>query len=218
MCDILLTVIQGIVLLITFLGCIPYGIWIIYSLIKKRWKRFAIQVAIPVVVYACFAGISVICRSKIHADYLTGLYDAEVKLGPAIIEYDSERAFNGDGYSFSVYELPASIRNRFESADERLLTEYPKHPSYRNHWKFEHWREAPVDDKFKEHLDFALSCHDSGKASELSSHFESIRKAMARKGTYYSFFYNNPGEYIGDIDFYIVDLVKGRLYLINLNT
>jgi hypothetical protein len=214
----ILTATQGIVLLITILGCIPYGIWIIYSLFKKRWKRVAIQVSIPIAVYACLAGISALCSSKIHADNLTGLYDAEVKLGPAIFEYDSERAFNGDGYSFSVYELPPAIRKRFESADDSLLSEYPKHPSYRNHWKFEHWREAPLDDKFNEHLDFALSNYDSGNASGLSLHFESIRKALARKGSYYAFFYNNPGGYIGDIDFFIVDLVEGRLYSINHNT
>jgi hypothetical protein len=214
----ILTAIQGIVFLITILGCVPYGIWIIYSLFKKRWQRVAIQVTIPVAVYVCLAGISALCSSKIHADYLSGVYDAEVKLGPAIFEYDSERSFNGDGYSLSVYELPAGLRKRFESVDDRLLTEYPKRPSYRNHWKFEHWREAPFDDKFKEHLDFALSSCDSGKAPGLSSRFESIRKAMARKGTFYAFFYNDPGGYIGDIDLFIVDLVEGRLYSINHNT
>ena len=214
----IVTAIGGIVLLITILGCIPYGIWIIYSMFKKKWKRVGFQIAIPVAVYACLAGISALSSSKAHAEYLVGLYDAEVELGPAIFEYDSDRSFNGDGYSFSVYDLPAKIRKRFELADDRLLTEYPKHPSYRNHWQFEHWREAPYDAKFKEHLDFALSSYDSGKASGLSLHFEAIRKALGRKGTYYALFYYKPGGYIGDIDLFIVDLVEGRLYSINHNT
>lgn len=214
----LVTAIGGIVLLVTILGCIPYGIWIIYSMFKKKWKRVGFQIAIPVVVYACLAGVSALSRSQAHADYLVGLYDTEVEFGPAIFEYDSERSFNGDGYSFSVYDLPTKIRKRFESADDRLLKGYPKHPSYRNHWQFEYWREAPYDDKFKEHLDFALSSYDSGKASGLSLHFEAIRKALGRKGTYYALFYYKPGRYIGDIDFFIVDLVEGRLYSINHNT
>ena len=214
----ILTAIRGIVLLITILGCIPYGIWIIFSLFKKKWKRVGFQIAIPVAVYACLAGVSALSSSKIHADYLAGLYDCDVTLGPAIYEYDSERSFNGDGYSFSVYELPATIRQRFESADQRLLTEYPKHPSYRDHWSFEHWREVPFDDKFKEYLDFALSSYDSGKASELTSHFRAIRNALTRKGTYYAFFYYSPSDNIGDIDLFIVDLVEGRLYSINHNT
>lgn len=213
-----LTVIGGIVLLITILGCVPYGIWIIGSLFKKKWKLVGLQVAIPVAVYAGLAGVSALCSTKIHADYLAGLYDSQVSLGPAIFEYDSERAFNGDGYSFSVHKLPSAIRRRFESADERLLTEYPKRPSYRDHWKFEHWREAPFDEKFERHLDFALSSYDSGNAPELSSHFESIRRALARKGAYYAFFYNDPTGDVGDVDFFIVDLVEGRLYAINNNT
>jgi len=214
----IVTAIGGIVLLITILGCIPYGIWIIYSMVKKKWKRVSLQILIPVLVYASLAGVSALSSFKAHADYLVGLYDSEVELGPVIFEYDSERSFNGDGYSFSVYDLPAKIRKRFESADDRLLAEYPKHPSYRNHWQFEHWREAPFDDKFKEHLDFALSSYDFDRESGLSSHFEAIRKALGRKGTFYSLFYNKPGGYIGDIDFFIVDLVEGRLYSINHNT
>ena len=216
--DDIVTAIGGIVILVTILGCIPYGIWIIYSMFKKKWKRVGFQIAIPVAVYACLGGVSALSSSKAHAEYLVGLYDAEVELGPAIFEYDSDRSFNGDGYSFSVYDLPAKIRKRFELVDDRLLTEYPKHPSYRNHWQFEHWREAPFDEKFKEHLRFALSSNDSDKASGLYLHFEAIRKALGRKGTYYALFYYKPGEYIGDIDLFIVDLVEGRLYSINHNT
>ena len=214
----IVTAIGGIVLLITIFGCIPYGVWIIYSLFKKQWKRVGFQIAIPVTVYACLAGISTLTSSKAHADYLIGLCDVEVELGPAIFEYDSDRSFNGDGYSFSVYELPAKVRKRFESADHRLLTEYPKHPSYRNHWQFEHWREAPSDEKLKEYLDFALSNHDAGNAPELTKYFETIRSALQREGTFYAFFYNRPSGYVGDIDFFIVDLGEGRFYFINHNT
>lgn len=214
----ILTATQSIVLLITILGCIPYGIWIVYSMIKKKWKRVGIQIGIPVAVYAMLIGASSLSGPMIQADYLKDLYDCEVSLGPAIFEYDSERSFNGDGYSFSVYSLPSTIRERFESADSRLLSEYPKHPSYRDHWSFEHWREAPFDEKFKDYLDFALSSYDAGNASELTTHFESIRKALGQKGTHYAFFYNRPSSYIGDIDLFIVDLNEGRLYSINHNT
>jgi len=214
----IVTAIGCIVLLITILGCIPYGIWVIYSMFKKKWKRVGFQIAIPVGVYACLAGVSALSSSKAHAEYLVGLYDVEVELGPAIFEYDSDRSFNGDGYSFAVYELPTNIRKRFESADDRLLMEYPKHPNYRDHWQFERWREAPFDEKFKEYLDFALSRYDSGHASELTKHFGAIRSALQRKGTFYAFFYNRPSGYLGDVDFFIVDLSEGRLYSINHNT
>lgn len=214
----IVTAIGGIVLLITILGCIPYGIWLIYSLFKKKWKLVGFQIAIPVVVYACLAGASVLSGFKNHADYLAGLYDCDVTLGPAIYEYDSDRSFNGDGYSLSVYELPSSIRRRFESVDQRLLTEYPKHPNYRDHWVFERWREAPLDGKFKEYLEFALSSYDSGQAPELNLHFMAIRNALSRNETYYAFFYYSPSNHLGNIDLFIVDLIQGRLYSINHNT
>ena len=214
----ILTAIQSITLLVVILGCIPYGIWIIYSMVKKRWKRVVIRIAVPGVWLLCLWGVSAICASKIHAEYLAALYDTEVTLGLPVFAYRSGRSFNGDGYSISVYELPATIRHRFESADERLLSEFPKHPSYRRNWNFEHWREAPFDPKFQEHLEFALSSYDAGRVPGLSLQFESIRKAVARKGTYYAFFYNTPSSYVGDIDFFIIDLQQGLLYTINNNT
>lgn len=209
---------EVMIFFITILGIIPYGIWVIYSLFKKRWKRMAFQIAIPMVAYACLYGAMVLCRSTIYDSYLSELFDSKVKLGTAIFEYDSERAFNGDGNSFAVYELPSSIRRRFESADKRLLTEFPKHPSYRDHWSFEHWREAPLDNKFQECLDFAVSSPYSDVPSKLDSYSESLRKALERQGTYYALFQNRPAAYLSDIDFFVVDLKEGRIYIINHNT
>lgn len=214
----ILTAIQSITLLVVILGCIPYGIWIIFSMVKKRWKRVIIQIVVPVIWLLSLWGVSAICAPIIHAGYLAALYDAKVTLGLPVFSYRSDRSFNGDGYSISVYELPATIRHRFESADESLLSEFPKPPSYRKNWHFEHWREAPFDPKFQKHLEFALSSYDADRVPELSLQFKSIQKAVARKGTYYALFYNNPGGYIGDIDLFIVDLVECRLYSINHNT
>lgn len=217
MYDILMMV-TFIVVLLTILGCLPYAIWVIYSLFKKRWKRVGLQIVIPLAIYAVLFSADAFFSAREHADDLNGLFDAQVTLGPTIFNYESVRSFLGDGYSISVYELPSAIRQRFESPDQKLLTEYPKHPGYRDHWKFEHWREAPFDDVFKEYLDFALSTSGPENREGLELQFEAIRKALARKGTYYAFFYNVPSGYVGDVDFFIVDLVEGRLYMINLNT
>jgi len=214
----ILTAIQSITLLAAVLGCIPHGIWIIYSMVKKRWRRVIIQTAIPVGWLLGLWAVSAICAPIIRAQYLAELYDAEVTLGLPIFAYRSDRSFNGDGYSIAIYDLPDAIRHRFESADERLLSDFPKRPSYRKHWNWEHWREAPFDPKFHEHLQFALSSYDATRVPGLSGQFDSIRNAVARKGTYYAFFYNTPSSYIGDIDFFIIDLEEGRLYTINNNT
>jgi hypothetical protein len=98
--------IGGFVIWIMILGCIPYGIWILYSLLAKKWKRVGRQIAVPVAVYACLAGVSAISNSQAQADYLAGPFDAKADLGSAVFEYDSKRAFNGDCHSFSVNDLP----------------------------------------------------------------------------------------------------------------
>jgi hypothetical protein len=207
-----------IAFLVALLGCIPYGIWMIYTAVKKRWKRLTLQVAVPLSAFLVLMGISWIVNELAHERYLEGLCDTKVDLGRPIFEYDSERAFNGDGYSISVYELPSSIRARFEAADDRLLSDFPKHPSYRDHWSFERWRRSPFDEKFQKYLDFALSSYDSDRASGLSEQFESIRNALSGDGAYYAFFYYSHGDYPGDIDLFIVDLKGNRLYFINHNT
>jgi hypothetical protein len=214
----LVTTMWGIAFLVALVGCIPYGIWIIYTVFKKRWKRVGIQIAIPVLALLVLWAASPVLNKKAYSKYLSNLYDTDITLGAALFAYDSPRAFNGDGYSISVYELPAIIRSRFESTDKRLLSEFPKRPSYRNHWDVQHWREAPFDPKFVKYLDFALSSYDSARAPGLLSHFQAIREALSHKRTYYAFFSYDHGNDPGNIDLFVVDLEGGRLYTINHNT
>ncbi len=214
----MVTAIWGIAFVVTLFGCIPYGIWVIYTAVKKRWKRVGLQVGIPLAALVLLLGVSAIVNTGAEQRYLDGLFDTKVMLADPIFEFDSERAFNGDGYSISVHELPAAIRTRFEAADERLLTDFPKHPGYRNHWSFERWRRTPFDEKFSKYVDFALRSFDTDRARGLSEQFESIRKALSSDGAYYAFFYYSHGDHIGDIDLFIVDLAGNRLYLINHNT
>lgn len=177
-----------------------------------------LQIVIPMAVLTLLGGVYAISEIISHDNDQRGIYDSKVELGAPVFRYDSDRSFNGDGYSFSVYDLPATVRTRFESVDDRLLTAFPKRSSYRKDWKVECWREAPFDEKFKGQLEFALSSYDSDKASGLSEHFVAIRKALGRKGTYYAFLYHSPTGYIANVDLFVVDLIDGRLYRINHNT
>lgn len=150
--------------------------------------------------------------------YLEGIYDTKVDLGNPIFEYEPKRAFNGDGYSISVYELPETIRSRFEAADEKLLTDFPKRPYYRDHWSLVSWREAPFDTKFDAYLDFVVSKSETPIVPGLVEQFKAIRKALGRKGTYYAIFHNDNSHGPSDVDLFIVDLIGGRLYMMNENT
>ena len=207
-------------LLVAVVGVIPYAIWIIVSLVRKKWswKRACLQVAFPVVVFAALWLLQGPLAEKAYSDYLVGLFDTKAKLGRTSYEYASPRSFNGDGYTISVYDLPDSVRRRFQNADQRLLQEFPKRPRYRSHWRTEHWREAPFDPALQKYLDFALSSYDANQAESLSAQFDAIREALAHKRTFYGFFTFDHGDYPGDIDLFIVDLERGRLYMINHNT
>ena len=117
-------------LLVAVVGVIPYAIWIIVSLVRKKWswKRACLQVAFPVVVFAALWLLQGPLAEKAYSDYLVGLFDTKAKLGRTSYEYASPRSFNGDGYTISVYDLPDSVRRRFQNADQRLLQEFPKRP------------------------------------------------------------------------------------------
>jgi hypothetical protein len=182
------TALWGISLLIALVGCIPYGIWMIYTAVKKRWKRLGFMVAIPTSAILFLLGLTAIINAGEFERYLEGLFETEVVLGEPLFQYDTERAFNGDGYSMAVYELPSTIRARFEAADERLLSDYPKRPHYRDHWSVERWRRAPFNGRFQEHLDFALSSYHSDHVRGLAEEFRLIREALSGTGAYYAFF------------------------------
>jgi hypothetical protein len=217
MSDYMMTLV-ALVMLVTILGCIPYLIWVIRTALRKNWRKVGYQIGVPIMVLLILLGVTKVDGHFARKGYYEDLFDAKVDLGTALFKYDSERSFNGDGYSISVYELPPSIRARFESRDDRLLNQFPKKASYRDRWATVSWREAPMEDRFIQYLDFALSSLDSREAPELLNHFESIRRAMSQPNTFYAFFYYDHGDYPGNIDLLIVDLKEGRLYLINHNT
>jgi hypothetical protein len=97
-----LTGLWVIATLISFLGCIPYFGWVIYTATKKRWKRVGVQLGIPLAFYAVLLGASTIASVYERKQYFIDLFDAMAEVGSPFYEYDSERAFNGDGYSISI--------------------------------------------------------------------------------------------------------------------
>ena len=203
---------------VAVLGGIPYLIWMIVTAVKKRWRKLIILVAVPVVAYGILAITTGFIDRAAYRSYLSDIYGTSVDYGDPIFEYHSDRSFHGDGYSIEIYKLPDSIRKRFEAADADLLEHFPKRPSYRDDWETETWREAPFDRAFNDYLSFALSSYDADNANGLSGHFEDIRSALQSKRTFYSFFKYDHGDHPGNIDMFIIDLERDRVYEINHNT
>jgi len=145
------------------------------------------------------------------------MFDTEVKLEDPIFAYDPKRYGVGDGYTIFVYALPESLRKRFENADTRLFTNFPKRSPYNLRENIEHWREAPLDQQLARCLDFSLGINSS-EIKGLDTHFNDIRTALKEKGTFYAFFYEHSDRRITNIETFIVDLVRGRLYYISHDT
>lgn len=200
------------------LGVIPYLIWLVVTLVKKRWRTSGILLLVPVILAVLVIGTVRVLDAFAYRSYLKGVYGTSCSLPDPIFEFHSPRHFNGDGYSFEVMELPAGIRARFESADDKLLTGFPKRPDYRNGWEVFLWREAPAGEDFEGKLDFALSDYGAGRDPDLVGHFALVREALGRKKTFYAAFTKEGLSSPTDIDFFVVDLVGGRLYLVNHNT
>jgi len=208
------TIVLLLISLVALLAFIPYAIWVIISAFKMRWRRVGIQLAILCTVVMGLAGAWYFLKE----DRLASLFDCELILGPALFKYASDRHFNGDGYSIWVYELPATVRARFESADQRLLTKYPKSSDIEGRWRTEHWQQTPLVGEFEDGLQLVLSSYDAKEAPEISSHLEAIRQTLDAEGSYYALFYYRAIDRISDIEFFLVDLVNNRLYIVNHNT
>jgi len=203
-----------VISLVALLALIPYAIWVIYSIFKRRWRRVGIQCGILCAVVIGLAG----AWRVFDQGNLPNLSDCQVELSPALFKYGSPRHFTGDGYSIWVYELPATIRARFESADQRLMTKYPKSWRHGARWGTEHWRPTPFDAEFGDGLQLVLSNYDAKEAPEIAPHLEAIQRALDSEGSYYAFFYYRAIDRISDIDFFLVDLANSRLYIVNHNT
>lgn len=200
------------------LGVIPYLIWLVVTLAKRRWRTSGILLLVPVILAVLVIGTVGVLDALAYRSYLKEVYGTKCSLPDPIFEFHSPRHFNGDGYSFEVMELPAEIRARFEDADDKLLTGFPKRPDYRNGWKVFPWREAPAGEELEGLLDFALSDYDATQDQDPGRHFAQVREALGRKGTFYAAFTKGAPFSPANLDFFVVDLVGRRLYLVNHNT
>lgn len=200
------------------IGIIPYLIWVVVTLAKKRWRTFGILLLVPAILIVLVVGTVRLLDAFAFRSYLKGVYGTKCSLPDPIFEVHSPRDFNGDGYSFEVMELPTEIRARFERADDELLSGFPKRPNYRNDWEVSFWREAPAGEELEGMLDFALSEYDARRDSDLVRHFALVREALGRKGSFYAAFTKGDSSSPANIDFFVVDLERGRLYQINHNT
>lgn len=150
-------------------------------------------------------------QEKNYNEELTGF---EFNDGQLIYEYESERFFNGDGYSIWIYELDEKTSKYFKNPNTNFFTEYPS-TEIRNHWQTEFWKKTPFNESEQKFLDFAHSSLD-----ELDFELEDL---LEEKGNYYSYKYylhnyDKDKSIVGNIDFYIICPDRKLIVKINHNT
>lgn len=151
----------------------------------------------------------------LDARYFQGLFATSIRLSPPVFRYDSPRAFNGDGYTFEVYPLPPEIRQRFARFNPSQMAELPRRPDYRSHWKASSWHRSPATEADRKYVDCAFAF---GGSAELGRFQEEAKRVLATTSAYLSYFYFDHGNHPGNVDLFIIDLERDRLFLINLNT
>ena len=211
-----------VILLLILIGIIGggaiYVVWIIRSIMRKRFRLLAGLILVPVLLLACLtAGIRVYSGSR-YKQYLKNVFSVPTDLDTPLFEYDSPRSFHGDGYSFSVYALPASVEARFSNPDVAVTNAFPIRPGYRDDWKTVLWQGTPFPSDYDMYLHFALPSYDRDNRQELQKHFDRIREALSVQGSYFAFFHYDHGDHPGNIDFFLIDLIRKKLYIINHNT
>lgn len=197
-----------------FLASVFLLIPILYSLVKRRWRRLAILMAAPIGVFGLLYLGFWINSQCYFAENLRGYFGTRVSLPKPSFSYESERSFLGDGYTLLVYDLPDSIRKRFENPEDSFLADYPKKTPDRGKWKAVSWKKGPRGFVLEEVFNLAFS----ERAPELDEPLEAIRKALEKGTTYYGCFYYDPIDHVSDVDLIVVDLAERKLYLINHNT
>lgn len=204
---------------IFLLGAIPYLVWLGLAVYRRQWRKVRKGVMVPACIYVLITSVAVIAGYWEQRTHYDRIFATPCRLEDPLYNYDSARAFNGDGYSISVYRLPDTVRKRFERADAEPLSAFPQRSSLdRDDWDAEPWRRGPVDARFERYVWFALSSYDQTNNRELMDVFAAIRTALAGPDAYYAFFKYDHGDYPGNIDFFLVDLKAGRIYIINNNT
>ena len=142
-------------------------------------------------------------------------------LSSPVFSFDSERAFNGDGYSIYRYSLPLAVAESLERPPETFFTGLPKKPSYRSEWKTKYWRRTPVAQDEQEFVQFASPRGYFDDASRSEAEF--LQQLLREEDNYYAYFYFMAGPlngitWPGNIDFFVLSPRRRVLYVINHNT
>lgn len=173
--------------------------------------------------WAAFAGVLLLgyCGMLAHHGAVPGfdwyhdrgftrqVFGTSFGLGRAVTVHEEPRSWHGDGYSVWVHRLPERISEVVRRHPEQLRG-YPRN-SLRPEWRVQPWTSARSSAMHREYLTWAISPAPEPLEAE-------IEAVLAKPGTWYSFLVYKNGEYINNMDLFVVDPTTNRFYVINHNT
>lgn len=208
--DVVICLIVGMyytTLLVTMCG--------LYWLIKRqRWRFFTVLgtiwllMLIPGYLTNILPG-STIVNDVIESRRLTG---TSFLMGSPIAHYESEVAFNGDGYSIYIFRISPATAKYFQNPPNDFFNSYPRRPWYRHDWGTHHWTRIPLTAEEQEYVEFGLDGDLGNPKCELA--VAEARRLLAEKGTCVSYFHKATAN----IDLFILSPTSGRMVMINFNT
>lgn len=123
--------------------------------------------------------------------------------------YYKEAGAPNEGFSFEIQSFTSK-------GGKYILGEgYPVFYDSKQGWNIFSWQPTPFNNE-NNALDLVLK-YDIAD-SVLKSHINEVKKLVANKGSYISFFYKNEGAYIYSIDCYLLDTINNRLFIIKVST
>ncbi len=178
------------------------------------WRRRIGIVAGAIAIPLCVTWIADAVEDVL---YWHRVFGTTTRLGAPVFDHQEWILLNGDGYSFTVYRLPGTVRSRFEGPDADLLDAHPVPADYQITWAMMHWRPGS-----KEARQIAIDMVGGSVEEDpaLREYESSLVATITSPRTYYATCENwgPEGDFVRDAALWVVDLDEGLIYFVQFNS
>jgi len=149
--------------------------------------------------------VSFLVLTSCGRSFETILGQENIEIEEKIYSKDTENITNGEGYLFEIYQLSKKSIDRFIKDKNKI--EYPKRTNYVDN--IVHWSKPPVLNDDILELVFSNYTTDPIEKQQLSS----LKKAIENVSNYYAFGHSETDGYIYRVQFYLIEVNTGRLFI-----
>jgi hypothetical protein len=144
------------------------------------------------------------------------LFGRGFALGSLRRSYESRRAITGDGYSIEVFEISDAFARWAASPSPEFQTAFPVKPSYRDRWSGVHWHATPIAADERKFLEFALL--EQVPNSDLEAAKKLLKRLANEPGHYVAYSFKMNGEFLANVDFFLLSPSERVFISANNNT